>query len=189
MDALTQCLEPYVSRQANPVTDAWARTGLLRAGRGLRRAYAEPSDRSARGDMALASLMGGLALANAKLGAVHGFAGVIGGMSDAPHGAVCAALLAPVCRANLAVAGDALRARFADVAQWLTGHPTATPEQGLEWIEGTCAELGIPGLSAHGLGADRADEVVAKAARASSMKGNPVELSEEALHQVYAEAL
>ena len=96
MDALTQCLEPYVSRKANPATDGWARTGVLAAAAGLRRAYADGDDLDARTQMSLASLMGGLALANAKLGAVHGFAGVLGGMTDARHGAICAALL-PQC--------------------------------------------------------------------------------------------
>jgi alcohol dehydrogenase class IV len=189
MDALTQCLEPYVSNRANPVTDAWARTGLVRAGRSLRTAHRDGTDMAARTDMALCSLMGGLALANAKLGAVHGFAGVLGGMSSAPHGAICAALLAPVCRANLARADAALRARLDDVAAWLTGDPGATAEDGLAWIEQTRDALGIPGLAEHGLGADRAEEVVAKAARASSMQGNPVVLSPAELTGVYRAAL
>ena len=126
MDALTQCLEPYVSNRANPVTDGWARTGLLAAGRGLRRAYEDGADLAARTDLALCSLMGGLALANAKLGAVHGFASAVGGMSDAPHGAICAALLAPVCRANLAAAASPdCCSRYSDAAAWLTGDATA----------------------------------------------------------------
>ncbi|MCX7013427.1 MAG: iron-containing alcohol dehydrogenase, partial [Candidatus Sumerlaeota bacterium] len=73
LDALTQLLEVFVSNQANPMTDGVCREGLARAGRSLRRAYENGSDAAARGDMALASLFGGLALANAKLGAVHGF--------------------------------------------------------------------------------------------------------------------
>ena len=101
MDALAQVLEPYVSCQANPLTDALCVEGLRRAGRSLRRVYAEPDNAAARTDMALTSLLGGLALANAKLGAVHGFAGVLGGMYNAPHGAICATLLPPVIRANI----------------------------------------------------------------------------------------
>lgn len=189
MDALTQCLEPYVSNRANPASDGWARTGLIAAGRGLRAAYADGSDLAARSQMSLASLMGGLALANAKLGAVHGFAGVIGGMTSASHGAVCAALLPHVCRANLAHADDALHGRFDDIARWLTGSPDATAQDGIEWIEETCALLGVRGLGAFGLSDSDTDEVVAGAARASSMAGNPVTLEAEELARILRSAL
>ena len=108
LDALTQCLEPFVSARANPLTDGLAREGLRRAAAGLRAAYADGSDLAARADMAMCSLLGGIALANAKLGAVHGLAGVIGGIADVPHGVACAALLAPVIEAN--VRGAAVRA-------------------------------------------------------------------------------
>ena len=101
MDALTQVLEPYVTHLATPLTDGFCVEGLRRAGRSLRRVFDEPADAAARSDMALTSLLGGLALANAKLGAVHGFAGVLGGMYGAPHGAICAALLPPVIDANI----------------------------------------------------------------------------------------
>lgn len=189
MDALTQCLEPYVSRRANPVTDGWARTGLRAAGRSLRAACADGSDLAARTDMSLCALMGGLALANAKLGAVHGFAGVIGGMAAAPHGAVCAALLAPACRANLARADDDGRRRFAGIARWLTSDPAAEPEDAITWLAATRDELAVPGLASYGLTEAHADEVVAKAARASSMQGNPVELSLEELTVIFLAAL
>ena len=93
LDALTQLIEPYVSIRANPITDAFCIEGMRRVARSLRLAYQQGQDLKAREDMALASLFGGLALANAGLGAVHGFAAPIGGMFPAPHGAVCAALL------------------------------------------------------------------------------------------------
>lgn len=189
MDALTQCLEPYVSNRANPMTDSWARMGMMAAGRSLVGAYCEGSDLSARTDMSLCSLMGGLSLANAKLGAVHGFAGVIGGMTDAPHGAICAALLGPVCEANLAHADSRLAVRFAQIGACLTGVPDATPEDGLHWIEHTRALFEIPPLSAWGLTDRDTDEVVAKAARASSMQGNPVTLSPQELAEVFRAAL
>jgi alcohol dehydrogenase class IV len=189
MDALTQCLEPYLSRQANPATDGWARSGLLAAGRSLLPAHADGTDLAARTGMALCSLMGGLALANAKLGAVHGFAGVLGGMTQAPHGAICAALLAPVCRANLARADARTAARFADAARWLTGSPAATAEDGIGWIEHTVAALGIPGLAALGLAEDQFADVADGAARASSMRGNPVDLTHEELVTVLRAAL
>ncbi len=189
MDALTQCLEPYVSNRANAMTDSWARMGMMAAGRSLVAAYMDGTDLAARTDMALCSLLGGLSLANAKLGAVHGFAGVIGGMTDAPHGAICAALLGPVCAANLDRADDRLLGRFATIAACLTGVPDATPEDGLHWIEHTCTLLEIPPLSAYGLTDKDTDEVVANAARASSMQGNPVELSAEELAEVFTAAL
>ena len=189
MDALTQCLEPYVSRKANPATDGWARTGVLAAASGLRRAYADGDDLEARTQMSLASLMGGLALANAKLGAVHGFAGVLGGMTSARHGAICAALLPHVCRANLARADAALTARFDDLARWLTGDPGARAAAAIDWIDRTCELLSIPGLGELGLSAADTDLAVAGAARASSMAGNPVTLSPEELVTVFRAAL
>jgi alcohol dehydrogenase class IV len=189
MDALTQCIEPYVSNRANPATDGWARTGMLAAARGLLPAHSDGSDLAARTDMSLCSLMGGLALANAKLGAVHGFAGVLGGMSGAPHGAVCAALLAPVCRANLARADAALRGRYTDVAVWLTGDRDASAEDGVAWIERACSRLGVGGLASVGLTAADSAQAVAGAARASSMKGNPVELSTAELEDIFHASL
>jgi alcohol dehydrogenase class IV len=197
LDALTQCLEPFVSVRANPLTDVLSREGLRRAGdssgAGLRRAYADGTDLDARADMALCALLGGMALANAKLGAVHGLAGVVGGMVDVPHGAACAALLAPVCAANV----RALRARqpdspalarYAEAARLLTGDADASIADGLAWIRETVTMLGIPGLGAFGLRAGDADEVVAKAATASSTQGNPVVLDSGELRAVLAEA-
>ncbi len=189
MDALTQCMEPYLSLRANPMTDAWARMGMIAAGHSLVTAYLDGTDRAARTDMSLCSLLGGLSLANAKLGAVHGFAGVIGGMTEAPHGAICAALLGPVCEANLARADARLIRRFAQVAACLTGVPMATPEDGLHWIEHTRAIFEIPPLSAYGLSTRNTDEVVSRSARASSMQGNPVPLSTRELAEVYLAAL
>lgn len=193
MDALTQCLEPLVSAYANPVTDGLAREGLRRAGRALRRAHADGSDVEARTDMALCSLLGGLSLANAKLGAVHGIAGVVGGMIAVPHGAACAALLVPVVEANLRAlealrARDATLERYAEVARLLTGRSDATVGQGVDWLRETVSLLGVPGLDAYGLPPERAGEIVAKAAGSSSMKGNPVALSAAELHAVLAAA-
>ena len=91
LDALTQCIEPFVSPQANPLTDGLAREGMRRAARALLRAVRDGADIEARTDMCVASLCGGLSLANAKLGAVHGFAAPLGGMFPIPHGVACAA--------------------------------------------------------------------------------------------------
>jgi alcohol dehydrogenase class IV len=188
LDALTQCLEPFVSSYANPLTDGLAREGLRRAGRSIRRVYADGSDVEARTDMALCSLLGGLSLANAKLGAVHGIAGVVGGLITIAHGAACAALLVPVIEANVRAATDPVRERYTEAARLLTGRPDASIEMGVAWLRGTVSLLGIRGLHTCGLPAERADEIVAKAAESSSMKGNPVSLSPEDLHGVLAAA-
>jgi alcohol dehydrogenase class IV len=194
LDALTQCLEPFVSVRANPLTDGLAREGLRRAAAGLRAAYADGSDLGARADMAMCSLLGGMALANAKLGAVHGLAGVIGGTADVPHGVACAALLAPVVEANVralrtGAPGHPALDRYAEAAQLLTGKPGAAIEDGLAWIRETITLLAIPGLEAFGLRPEHADEVAAKAARSSSMQGNPVALSHGDLRAIILQAI
>jgi alcohol dehydrogenase class IV len=194
MDALTQCLEPYVSPRATPLTDGLAREGLRRAAAGLRAAFADGGDLSARADMAMCSLLGGMSLANAKLGAVHGLAGVIGGTAAVPHGVACAALLAPVTEANVralrsAQAGHAALDRYADAARALTGNTSAAVEDGLAWIRETVALLGIPRLGTFKISPRDAGDVAAKAARSSSMQGNPVTLSEDDLRAVLLQAI
>jgi alcohol dehydrogenase class IV len=186
LDALTQCLEPFVSPSASPLSDAVAREGLGRAGGALRRAVRDGGDREARRDMAVASLCGGLALANARLGAVHGFAAALGGMFPVPHGVACARLLAPVAAANVralrerAPESPAL-ARYAEAARLLTGRADATPEEGAAWLRALVADLAVPPLSRFGLLPAHVAEVVPKAQRASSMQGNPVALTAEEL--------
>jgi alcohol dehydrogenase class IV len=194
LDALTQCLEPFVSVLANPVTDGLAREGLRRAGSGLRAAYADGRDLGAREDMALCSLLGGMALANAKLGAVHGLAGVIGGTADVPHGVACAAVLAPVIEANVkalrsAPADHPGTGRYAEVARLLTGETGASTADGVAWIRETVALLGIPRLATFGLGPQLADDIAAKALESSSMRGNPVPLTHDTLKAIVLSAL
>jgi alcohol dehydrogenase class IV len=130
LDALTQCLEPLTSIKANPISDALAREGLARAATGLRRAFADGSDLEARTDMSLAALLSGMALANAKLGAVHGLAAPLGGMTGAAHGRICAAVLAATTEVNLRALGQRepgspALARYAEAARLLTGRPDA----------------------------------------------------------------
>ncbi len=197
LDALTQCLEPFVSVQATPLTDGLAREGLRRAGTGLRVAYADGGDLGARADMAMCSLLGGMALANAKLGAVHGLAGVIGGTADVPHGLACAALLAPVIEANVRALRSAgprpaatdVLVRYTEAARLLTGHAAASIEDGLAWICETLILLHVPGLAVFGIGPQDADDIAAKAMTSSSMKGNPVTLSHADLKAVLLRAL
>ncbi|QJB57136.1 iron-containing alcohol dehydrogenase [Pseudodesulfovibrio sp. zrk46] len=186
MDALTQLMEAYVSHAANPMTDGLCREGMMRAATSLPIAFEDGRDIMAREDMAMAALFSGIALANAKLGAVHGFAAPLGGQFKVPHGEVCATLLPHVMRANIA----ALRERdpespslfrYNEIAVMLTGDVTCGPEDGADWVEQLCEELVIPRLSDMGVTADHFEELVEMAANASSMKGNPIELTKEEL--------
>jgi alcohol dehydrogenase class IV len=132
--------------------------------------------------MAVASLFGGLALANAGLGAAHGFAAPIGGMFPAPHGAVCAALLPHVMAANLRALRARLPAsatlkRYDEVARLVKADASAVADDGVVWVAELVRELRIPGLSAYGITVDHSAELVAKAAQASSMKANPIQLT------------
>jgi alcohol dehydrogenase class IV len=194
LDALTQLIEPYVSHKSNPLTDALCKEGISRVARSLARACAKPMEIAAREDMALASLFGGLALANAKLGAVHGIAGPLGGMFPAPHGATCAALLPHVMAVNvqalLARQPDNVAvSRFDDVAQLLTGDSGATADQGVAFIQDLCSRLEIPKLRSYGMSEVAFPELIEKSMRASSMQGNPIPLEEAELYEILRRAL
>ena len=211
LDALTQLIEVYVSNKATPLTDGICRDGLKRAGRSLREAYENGSNRTAREDMAIASLFSGLALANAKLGAVHGLAGPLGGMISAPHGVICARLLPFVCEANVQAlqrraplesagpstsgardkllltrraADSAALARYDEIAQLLTGTATARAVDGLAWVQDLCAALKVPPLAKFGLKEQDFPAVVAKSRNSSSMKGNPITLTDDELMEI-----
>jgi len=215
LDALTQLIEAYVSNKANPLTDGICREGIKRAGRSLLKAYQDGNNKTAREDMTTASLFSGLALANAGLGAVHGFAGPLGGMSilrsiqpsqplrrsrpakdeiSAPHGVICARLLPFVMQANV----QALKSRQADspyltrydeVAQILTGKTKAQASNGVVWIQELCETLKVPSLTDLGLKEQDFAEVVTKAQKSSSMKGNPVTLTNDQLLEILKKAM
>jgi len=194
LDALTQLIEPFLSNRSNPLTDALCLEGIPRAARSLKRAYQQGSDLQARQDMSLASLFGGLALANAKLGAVHGFAGPLGGMLKAPHGAICARLLPFVMQVNLRALharGDpaGVLPRFEEVARLLTGRSSASAQDGVAWIQELCQDLNLTALSAYGLTRNHFPELIEKSARASSMKGNPLTLTSEEMQEILEQAL
>jgi alcohol dehydrogenase class IV len=194
LDALTQLIEPYVSIRANPVTDGFCIEGMRRVARSLRRAHDEGRDLQAREDMALASLFGGLSLANAGLGAVHGFAAPIGGMFHAPHGAVCAALLPHVTAVNLRAMherlnGSAALSRYDSVGKILTGSEKATAVDGIRWINELGKAFQIAGLRAYGVTETDIGVLVEKAAKASSMKANPIVLTDDELTEVLQAAL
>ena len=194
LDAFTQLLEAYVSPNANPLTDGICREGLQRAARALETAYFEGKNANARRDMCLASLFGGLALANAKLGAVHGFAGPLGGMYDAPHGAVCAGLLPHVIEVNF----QALQARdpesraigrYQEVARIITGNSAARVSEGISWVSNLCSKLQVPRLTEYGIKPADFSSIVKNSKNASSMKGNPILLTETELMQVLERAV
>ncbi|MCJ7683027.1 MAG: iron-containing alcohol dehydrogenase [Desulfobacteraceae bacterium] len=193
LDTLTQLMEAFVSNNANPLTDGICREGMGRAARSLSKAFRNGKDQDAREDMAMASLFGGLALANAGLGAVHGFAGPLGGMFPTPHGAICGLLLPHVMEANVhalktrAPDSPAL-ARYEEVAHILTGVPTAQAAGGVKWVQDLCAIFKIPPLSVYDLKEKDFPGVVEKVRRASSTKGNPIMLTDDELIQILEKA-
>ncbi|MGD8739757.1 MAG: iron-containing alcohol dehydrogenase [Desulfobacterales bacterium] len=194
LDAFTQLMEAFVSNQSNALTDGICREGLQRVAHSLRRAYENGSDRSARENMCLASLFSGMALANAKLGAVHGIAGPLGGMISGAHGAICAALLPGVMDTNI----KALRKRAADspvlerydeLARILTRSTKARAEDGISWVKDLCHTLQIESLESLGLSKADFPSVAAKSQKASSMQGNPIRLTEEEILEILQMAL
>ncbi|WP_321829352.1 iron-containing alcohol dehydrogenase [Thalassovita sp.] len=182
LDAVTQVIEPYLSARANPLTDALCRAAIPRGLSALRQLM-QDEDPAARDDLAFTSLCGGLALANAGLGAVHGLAGVIGGVAPtAPHGAICGALLPHVLKANReACAGQPdLLDRFDEVQDWIDGSLTERRSTLEQWS----AQHGLPGLAAMGVSPETFAAIADAAAASSSMKANPVALPSDVLEQL-----
>jgi alcohol dehydrogenase class IV len=194
LDTLTQLIEPYVSIRANPITDAFCLSGIPRVARGLSQAFFDGHDLSARTDMSLASLFGGMALANAGLGAVHGFAAPIGGMFDAPHGAVCAALLPDVMEMNIRALrrrmpeSDALH-RYDALGPLLSDKTTAKADDAVKWVRDLCRLLNVAPLGAFGIRDEHVKDLVDKAQRANSMKANPILLEPDELAEILRAAL
>lgn len=194
MDALTQLLECFVSHAASPLTDPLCRDGMVRAARSLPLAVADGLDLRARSDMSLAALFSGMALANARLGAVHGLAAPLGAMLGAAHGEICAALLPYVMEANISAlrreaSGHPSVDRYEEAARLLTGRTQAGADEGVRFVQKLCADLGVPGLAALGLTEELIPDVAEKAARASSMKGNPVTLDLDDLRGILRRAM
>jgi alcohol dehydrogenase class IV len=195
MDALSQLIEPLLSQRANPFSDALARDGIRRSARSLLRAWEEGMvDAGVREDLALASLFGGMCLANSGLGAVHGLAAAAGARLSAPHGAVCAAVLAATVAVNLRALRD--RApdhpalpRLFEIATLLTGEPDASPEDAIAWLQRLTTALAIPGLATYGLDNPEIGALVTAAQRASSMRANPIELSDAEVTEIVTTSL
>lgn len=194
LDALTQLIEPYTCARANPMTDGLCLEGIRRAARALPVAVAQGNDKSAREAMATASLFGGLALANAGLGAVHGFAGPIGGSFPAPHGAVCGILLPYVMAVNIRAlrqrdSSNRILSRYDHIATLLTGDSRADADTGVGWVTKLVADFPVPRLREYGIRAEHAVDLVTKAANSSSMKANPIKLTPEELTEILHLAL
>ncbi len=194
LDAFTQLLEAFVSSKANPITNSICRDGLQYVSRSLHRAYRRGDDLAARTDMALGSLLGGLALANAGLGAVHGFAGPIGGMFDAPHGMVCATLLPAVYDANIHAleerdASNPALGKYQEAAQIITCNSKADAFDALMWIKGIAMQMMVPGLEDFGIQKSDFPAIIEKAKNASSMKGNPLVLTDDELTKILSSSL
>jgi alcohol dehydrogenase class IV len=194
LDALSQLVEPYVSRRASAFVDPLCSDGIGLVARSLEPAF-ESNDATARENMSLAAMFSGLALANSGLGAVHGIAGPLGGMfPGAPHGQVCGRLLGPVMRTNIAAVAkraptSPARDRYIEVARLLTADAGASSEDGAAWVEALCERLDIPRLGSLGVSSTDIDDLVAKSMRASSMKANPIELTKEELAGILESAL
>ncbi|NPV76723.1 MAG: iron-containing alcohol dehydrogenase [Anaerolineae bacterium] len=193
LDALAQVIEPFLCTRSNWMVDLYCREGMTRASRSLRTSYADGSNIAARTDMAWTSLLGGLSLANAGLGAVHGFAGPIGGMFDAPHGMICARLLPIVFAHNAIVIAkqnhSPYLARVQEVSRILCGNNDAVISDGVRWLTEIVKDLNVPGLSHYGVRELDIPIIVEKARNASSMKANPVQLPVEILEEILTEAL
>jgi alcohol dehydrogenase class IV len=191
LDAITQVIEPFVCTRANPMTDALCRDAIPRGLAAIRRLI-EGEDAEARDEMAWVSLCGGLALANAGLGAVHGLAGPLGGLTGAPHGAICGALLPHVLMANRRAARDpAATERLDQMARWIGASfdtPFASMPEATRALADWSHRAGLPALTALGIGPEAQTAAAEAAATSSSMKANPAALTENELRRIMEEA-
>lgn len=193
LDALTQLIEAFTSNKSQPITDSLAILGIQKVTESLIRAFDEGNDLDAREDMAFASLLSGICLANAGLGAVHGLAGPIGGMFDAPHGMICGALLAPTIEQNILkllsqIPYSNKLSKYARLGEIVSGHSFESIREAVTNIIGYTKNitkiLEMPKLSEFGIKQSDFDIIITKAKKSSSMKYNPVELSDEQLTKI-----
>ena len=200
LDALTQLLESFTSRKATPFTDALARDGLASVREGLLTWHRDPDGpdaAAARSHMAYAALLSGICLANAGLGAVHGFASPLGAQLPIPHGMACGAVLWPVLRANITALaerdpGSPALAKYAEAGRILAELPDSSDEAArlslLELLHDWVTVLEIPPLSAYEMTAAQIPLIVGDSP-GSSMASNPVELTDVELSAILRSAL
>ena len=178
LDAVTQVIEPYISTRATPLTDALCLAAIPLGLAALHRLM-QGEQVQARDDMAFVSLCGGLALANAGLGVVHGLAGPLGGLANAPHGAICGALLPHALVQNRARVTDPQRAARIDrVLGWIGAAFGVAPDQAAARLALWSRDSGLPGLSAIGISKADATAAAVAAAASSAMQANPVALDQ-----------
>lgn len=184
MDAFSHLMEAYVCGDPNPLTDMVCEEGLRRLSGSLL-AACEDDDPRARSDMSFAAMLGGMALANGKLGAAHGLASALGGRLDAPHGLITAQLIPFVMQENVLAAREAGRTdvldRYRQLACILTGRINAEIIDGILWARRTLKRLNLPTLSSYGLCDMMFDEVAEDALRSNAIKGNPLPLNKPRL--------
>lgn len=197
MDALTQLIESYTSINAQPVTDTLALLGIKKCAKSLVLAFEKGDSIEAREDMALAALLSGICLANAGLGAVHGFASPLGGL-NIPHGVICASLLAPTIESNIKTLKkknhlDETLFKYSNLGRILSGKPDINAEDAhqrlIKYLKSVTQRLKIPRLSEYGLNRIEISEIVDKAKKASSMRYNPVPLPDNNLKEILLQAL
>ena len=174
MDALTQLIESYVSRKAQPMVGALVRDALPGMLTALKKLSEDLQDLDARTDAAYGSMISGIALANAGLGAAHGFASGIGGLFDIPHGLICAVCLPYVVERNATEIEAPIGRLLREAGLYTGGDP-------LGWLVAEIRALFEPyglekDLRSFGIGRDRIEEI-AERSSGSSMSGNPVPLS------------
>lgn len=206
MDALTQLIESFTSRFATPITDALCREGLSKIARSFKKAYDEQKNLEARSDMSLAALLSGITLSNAKLGAVHGIAGPMGGMIHAPHGVICARLLGGVIAANIVMLEKKINGQWAangqtdrdeltskslmkyqEIARILTGNPDASAHDAITHINEIAKYMHIADIAFPAVDSQQISLIARQAEKSSSMKGNPVVLSYDQIRRIIAQ--
>jgi alcohol dehydrogenase class IV len=182
MDAITQLMESYISRRAQPIPQALCLQGLQLAWSALPVAFREPTNQQARSRMAQAALLSGMALANSGLGLAHGVAAALGVHARVPHGLACAMLLPTALRVNAQVR----QTELAELAHMLLHLPAGCSAEAavqalIEAVETLCAELGLPRrLSQVGVRQDQIPAIVHDS-YGSSMQGNPRDVPEAEL--------
>ena len=192
MDAFTQLLEAYLSPLASPYTDVVCLSGLEHFSRSFELACGSgASDVAVRADMAYAALMSGIALSNAGLGIVHGFASSVGGLFDIPHGTLCATLLAEATRENIrqlraTEGGESALQKFATASRILTGTTTGNLtddcDRLVEHLETLQTRLDFPRLGKYGVQEADFNEIIP----ATRSKTNAVLLDADAMRRILA---
>ena len=189
LDAITQLLEAFVSTQASAMTDALAFSGLERGLGSIRRVFEDGSDIEGRTGMAYAALISGIVLANAGLGAVHGFASVLGGYYVIPHGVICGTLLGAVTRANVSKlrasgSGSEYLKKYAAAGRLISARDGMNDDYYLrsltDSIDKLIDDLALPRLGEFGV---KPGDIHSLAGE-TGIKNNPANLDRQELEQI-----